>query len=130
MAPLRLYLFLLLAALLGAGCAGGGSPAAPSALRENATPCLEVYAYAPGSYIINIAGGDEVVLDPAVRDFNLFCTAESAEEGLNNALDEGKAPPGDWRIFRVYGDMARIGVEVEPGAYLLIRPAPLVDWVE
>ena len=36
-------------------------------------PCPLVYTYAPGNYIVDIASGAEVLLDPGVQEFDLFC---------------------------------------------------------
>ena len=84
---------------------------------------------APGNYIIDIAGGSVVVLDPAVQDFPLFCSPEEARTGLKTAMDNGSLPAGDWRIYRLNGTLQEIGQQPEPGHYSLARMARLVDWV-
>lgn len=67
---LRVPLGIMLALLLTA-CGGKNAPEEPPAPQP--TPCPFVYVYAPGNYIIDIAGGAEVVLDPMAQDFSLFC---------------------------------------------------------
>ena len=37
-------------------------------------PCPFVYIYAPGNYIVDIASGSQVILDPGVQEFDLFCS--------------------------------------------------------
>ena len=92
--PLRLLILCLLLACLLAGCATSKSPSAPA----TAAPCETAYTFAPGNYIIDIASGAEVVLDPLMHDFPLFCTPEQAQNALELALANGNLPDGDWRI--------------------------------
>lgn len=126
MVSLRMCLWMLLAAFPGAGCVGGRTSVPP----PDAVPCVDAYAYAPSSYVINIVGGDTVLLDPMDTDFHLYCDAVGAQEGLRKAVAEGRAPQGDWKIFRVHGIMHEIGTEIEPGVFLLTKTAPLADWVD
>lgn len=122
---------LLMVMALGAGCVGGGTSSGgvvPS-VQGDVTQCTEAFTYAPAAYVIHIASGDAVILDPVSNDFQLFCDTTSATKGLQNALTQGAIPEGDWKIYRVYGQWSDIATEAEPGVFLLNRPAPLVDWV-
>ena len=115
----------LLGSLLMLGdCAATGPSTAPLPPDRD---CQEVYTVAPGNYIIDIAGGSVVVLDPAVQDFPLFCSPEEARTGLKTAMDNGSLPAGDWRIYRLNGTLQEIGQQPEPGHYSLARMARLVD---
>ena len=124
--PVILAPALLGSLLMLGGCATTGPNTAPLPPDRD---CQEVYTVAPGNYIIDIAGGSMVVLDPAVQDFPLFCSPEEARAGLKTAMDNGALPAGDWRIYRLNGTLQEIGQQPEPGHYSLARMARLVDWV-
>ena len=110
--PVILAPALLGSLLMLGGCATTGPSTAPLPPDRD---CQEVYTVAPGNYIIDIAGGSMVVLDPAVQDFPLFCSPEEARAGLKTAMDNGT--------------LQEIGQQPEPGLYSLARMARLVDWV-
>ena len=90
-----LLLSLLCAGLL-AGCA-----ASQSAPTSSPAPCEVAYTFAPGNYIIDLASGSEVVLDPLMHDFPLFCSPAEAQNALELALANRQLPDGDWRIYRL-----------------------------
>ena len=73
--PVILAPALLGSLLMLGGCATTGPNTAPLPPDRD---CQDVYTVAPGNYIIDIAGGSMVVLDPAVQDFPLFCSPEEA----------------------------------------------------
>lgn len=127
-----LLTLLLVAVAASTGCVGGGTSsggAVPSA-KGDVSQCTEAYTFAPAAYIIHIVSGDAVILDPLANDFQLFCDPESAAKGMEKAQLTGAVAAGDWKVYRVYGQWSEITTEVEPGVYLLNRPAPLVDWVQ
>lgn len=113
---------LLLATL--AGCAGNREAPAPPLPAG----CETLYTFAPGNYIVDIAGGEDVIIDPGVQDFRLFCSPAEAKGALEKELDEGRIEAGDWRIYRVEGDPEQIAVHDSNGNFLLNRMAALVDW--
>ena len=123
---LRVPLGIMLALLLTA-CGGKNAPEEPPAPQP--TPCPFVYVYAPGNYIIDIAGGAEVVLDPMAQDFSLFCAPADARAALNAEIAAGRLPEGDWRIYRVEGQFDDLAQKSGPNQYMLKRMAPIVDWV-
>ncbi len=91
--------------------------------------CATAYVYAPGNFIIDIASGATVVLDPAIHDFPLFCTPAEARTALHNALEAKLLPAGDWRIYLVEGDFQELACRLESGGFGLKRMAPIIDWV-
>lgn len=91
--------------------------------------CEKAYTYAPGNYIIEIAGGSEVVLDPLMHDFQLFCTAKQAHEYVLEEISRQRLPRGDWRIYVVGGSFRDLAQPAGGNTYVLKRMAPLVDWV-
>lgn len=105
------------------GCAASRPVPAPSA-----APCDVAYTFAPGNYIIDLASGAEVVLDPLMHDFPLFCSPEEARNALELSLANGQLPQGDWRIYRLNGDFEDLATPSGRG-YMLKRMAPLGDWV-
>lgn len=95
--------------------------------------CGALYVVAPGNYIVDVAGGAAVVLDPAVREFPLFCRPDTAAGALEAARDSGRLPGGDWRVYRLEGSFADLVQPAEPGGptpYALARKARLADWVD
>ena len=120
---LRPLLLSLLCAGLLAGCA-----ASQSAPTNSPAPCEVAYTFAPGNYIIDLASGSEVALDPLMHDFPLFCTPAEAQNALELALANRQLPDGDWRIYRLGGDFEDLAASSGRG-YMLKRMAPLADWV-
>ena len=114
---------LALVACTKAQTAQDAAPAAP------VEPCPFVYTYAPGNYIVDIASGSEVLLDPGVQEFDLFCSPGDARAAVNEALRLGILTEGDWRIYRVEGSMEEIGQRQGKNQHTLARMTQIVDWV-
>ncbi|MBO4300689.1 MAG: SON protein [Desulfovibrio sp.] len=90
--------------------------------------CPFVYVAAPGNFIVDIASGSEVILDPAYQDFELFCDAKEARESVQRRVESGDLPQGDWRIYRLEGQMEDLA-EIDGGRLVLARMGEIVDWV-
>ena len=106
----------------------------PATVAENeplppAEPCPFVYVVAPGNYIVDIASGSEVVLDPGVSEFELFCSPGAARAAVDYAVARGSLPEGDWRIYRLDGSMEEIGQRQRNNQHTLTRMTQIVDWV-
>lgn len=110
---------VLLACLLGA-CAQ--KQAAKPVLPED---CPVAYVVLPGNFIIDLAAGSEVVLNPAFQEFVLFCRRGDAEKALER---ERPALPGDWRVYSLEDNFADIAAIGRDGLYILDRPAKVRDW--
>ena len=126
-----MYVRLLLVALLALPLLACKKPAT---VAENeplppAEPCPFVYVVAPGNYIVDIASGSEVVLDPAVSEFELFCSPGTARAAVNYAVASGALPEGDWRIYRLDGNLDDLAYRSPQNRYTLKRMAEVVDWV-
>ena len=121
-----LFLLPLLCVLLAACAAKEGAPQKDAPLPQN---CTTAYTYAPGNYIIDIASDAEVVLDPLMHDFPLFCEARAARRHVDAEVAAHRLPRGDWRIYVVGGDFADLAEPAGDGSFVLRRMAPLVDWV-
>lgn len=125
---LTLAVVLLPLTLLSAGCASSQPKAQQPFAKEAQTPCPFGYVYAPGNYIIDIASGAEVILDPLARDFALFCSPGEARAALNEEIRNGREEGGDWRIYRVGGSFEDLAQNTGQGQFQLKRMAPIVDW--
>ena len=122
----------LAGSLFLAGC-GGGHQVLPLQAQVPPEECGTLYVVAPGNFIIDLAGGADVILDPGVHAFPLFCAPETAARAQAEAVDAGRLPPGDWRVYRLDGTFADLVQPAEPGAaspYALARRARLADWVD
>ena len=140
----RLLPFILLFMLCIAACAGktphgetagqAGQPESPAmtqvATDSTAAPCLEAWTYAPGNFVLDVAEGADVYLEPEVQDFPLYCSAAKAREALNDGVAHGELPEanGGWAIFRVEGVFHEIARPAGYERYFLKREARLVDW--
>lgn len=110
---------LLLLALLAAGCA---RPAPiPKAPPED---CRTLYVILPGNFIVDLAAGAHVALNPSVDEFVLFCSPASAAKALHAA-----ALPGDWRVYRMKGNFEEIAEMAENGQPRLAVSAEADDWL-
>ena len=89
--------------------------------------CEKAYTYAPGNYIIEIAGGSEVVLDPLMHDFLLFCSAKQAHDHVLEEISRHRLPRGDWRIYVVGASFRDLAQPAGGNAYVCMRMAPLAD---
>jgi hypothetical protein len=78
---------------------------------------------------MDIAGGAEVVLDPGVQEFPLFCSPQTARVYVNREVKSGSLAAGDWRIYRLEGNFEDLAQEADDGGYTLRRLASAVDWV-
>lgn len=114
MKPLIAWLTIIMALT---GCAARHSTQVPD--------CPHIYTIMPGNFIIELAAGAEITIDPGVQDFILYCKAEDAKKLLADS-----SLPGDWRVYEVAGEFGEIATRREDGNYFLSRPAQIIDWVE
>ena len=120
-----------LAALLAlAGCGPSAGPADEPAPAAGPAPgtCERVYTFAPGNFIVDIAAGSVVAMNPGTREFPVFCTAREARDAVDARVSAGRLPEGDWRVYLLEGTFEDIGAVKGPGRYVLGRRARLVDW--
>jgi hypothetical protein len=120
------WIFLFLTVLLSASCAGKPPAAKPDSL---AAECPALYVFAPGNYVMDIAGGAEVVLDPAIQEFPLFCSPQTTRAYVNREISAGRLTAGDWRVYRLDGNFRDLVQTSPDGAYTLKRLASAIDWV-
>ena len=123
----RLLLVTLLALPLLACVKAGPTPEPEQEFPVE--PCPFVYVFAPGNYIVDIASGAQVVLDPGVQEFELFCSPGAARSAINQGMEKGALPEGDWRIYRLDGTLEDLAQKSPHRRYTLKRMAQVVDWV-
>lgn len=110
-------IFLLALMLLCAACARHAPPAQAD--------CPALYTILPDNFIIDVAAGSQVMLNPAADKFPLFCSPAEAKK----ALAKGDLPK-NWRVYSLEGSFADIGGIADNGQYMLAAPALVKDWVE
>lgn len=93
--------------------------------QNSQVECRQVYVILPDNFVIDLAAGSTVTLDPAMQEFALFCNQEEALTAL-----ETVAPklPGGWRIYTLKEEFSEIGKRRGQEEYILIKPAQLADW--
>jgi hypothetical protein len=94
-------------------------------------PCDKVYTFAAGSFIVELApdSENEVVLEPSLAEFRLFCTPESARAYVDKGMADGTLQKGDWKIYQLQGSYSEIGKAKAPGEFILAKQTVMVDWV-
>lgn len=118
--------FLIAVSVMLSACAAEKGYIEPAALQP--VGCEKLYTYAPGNYIVDIAGGEDVIIDPAAQDFHLYCTASDARLALEKELQEGRLENGDWKIYMVEGTSDEVAVYSRKDGYMLNRMTALIDW--
>lgn len=118
---------LLPALLFSSGCAREAQ-VTPSPVSGPETPCETLYTFAPGFLVVDLAAGSDIFLDPAAREFPVFCSTKEAHASLVARVSQGLLPRGDWQIFRLKGGYKELGTARGPGNYVLRTPARLAEW--
>lgn len=91
--------------------------------------CPGAHVILPGNFIIDLAAGSELVLNPAVQEFALFCKPEEAERALRESA-QNLPQGGDWRVYRLEGKFSDLARPCGEGGFCLGRPARVEDWLE
>lgn len=123
----HIALVFLLCAL--AACAKNGKleSAPPIQMPKCETP----YVALPDNFIIDLAAGAEVALNPARQQFALFCSPADARGALAADISSGRLDSrGQWRVYILDGKFGDIAVPCGDGQFCLATPAVVKDWVE
>lgn len=87
--------FMLVFAVLLSGCAARQN----AALKEMPKPeCASLYVLLPGNYIIDLAAGAEVFLNPHRQEFKVFCKIADARKALAQ-MQKTMNFAKDWKIY-------------------------------
>lgn len=107
-----------------------GGSATPPAVISTPRPLDAAYVILPGNYIIDVAAGSEVTLNPDIGEFVIFSSPDTAQKALRAELATGRLAPGDWRVYSLAGDFASLARPCGSGRHCLAVPAIVADWVE
>lgn len=125
---MKILLFFLLLLFISACSHGGGESSSALPVR---TACPSPLVVLPDNYMIELAAGSIVELNPARQQFALFCTVEEARAALNADLVAGKIQgEGRWRIFSLNGDYEDLARPCGEGQACLAVPATVLEWVD
>ena len=94
--------------------------------HEDLSHC-EAWVYAPDHFVLELAAGASIQLDPKVEDFPLFCTAPLARQGLIRDIETKQLPSEGWALFKLSGAFSDLARQTETG-FLLKRTAVMETW--
>ena len=93
--------------------------------------CPSPLVVLPDNYIIELAAGSIVELNPARQQFALFCTVEEAREAMRADLAAGRIEgEGRWRIYSLNGDYEQLARPCGDGQICLAAPTTVLEWVD
>ena len=117
-------LFILIVSLCLAAC----STSTPKDTNLTAPKdCATVWIYAPDSLILELSSGNQVLIDPAVHDFPIFCSKEEAKNALDKLIQDKKYPAKGWAYYKLAGQWTNLA-KVQGEQILLKDVTSLVDW--
>ncbi|MBQ7586003.1 MAG: hypothetical protein IJU40_07135, partial [Desulfovibrionaceae bacterium] len=76
---------LLLSLILLSACAVKETPTVTPKIRSD---CQEAWIYAPESLIIELNAGKQVLANPSVHEFPLFCSQTEAQKALQAEISQ------------------------------------------
>ena len=127
---MKMKFLILFAASLLAACAPAVKESGIATEKDVLPACANPYVVLPGNYMIDLAAGSEVILNPDIHNFALFCEAAEAKSALENDLDLGRVRrDSDWKIYRLEGDMGQISRKCGADQYCLDQPAKIIEWL-
>ena len=123
--------FLALSVFFLFSCAGSGRDPDILTQKDVIAACDNPYVVLPGNYIIDLAAGSEVYLNPDIQNFALFCKLDEARDTLWQDLNAGRIRrENDWRVYRVEGKMEEIGRSCGSGQICLDRQTRIIEWID
>lgn len=93
--------------------------------------CPKLYVLLPENYIIDLAAGSRVSLNPAFHEFIVFCSPEEAmrmrEKGIRQGLLQSNQR---WVVYELEGNPAELA-SWRHGTTLCLKNSALVqDWIK
>lgn len=82
------------------------------------------YVILPANYVVDVADGSRVTVNPAAQEFALFAGKADAFKALNAREDLNGE---DWRVYRLEGSVDDLGRPCGAGLCLAV-PAKIADW--
>lgn len=127
---IKIFNFLILSLFL-ASCAQTSKQEDYLTQKDMLPSCENPFVVLPGNYIIDLAAGSEVILNPDIHNFALFCDASEARQILDNDLREGRIPKNsDWKIYRLQGNMNEISRQCGKNQLCLDKSAKILEWLD
>ena len=120
-------------AIVLAGCLLLCACVAARPVPERTVPqdCPKLHVLLPGNYVIEMAAGAELVIDPAKQEFVLYCSEKDARQALQNALKDGQISNlDDWAIYILEENAAEVAFPCHKEDICLKRPATVIDWAD
>lgn len=125
---MKKFLFLVLLCFLY-GCAGKTGQESGAAVPP--PDCPKLFVILPGNYIIDVAAGSEVILNPDFHEFAAFCDAKNAFDALELAKKENRLPAGeDWRVYTLAGNGAELVKQCNGDNLCLGQQATVEGWLD
>lgn len=91
----------------------------------SAHPDKSAYVILPANYIVDVAGGSNVILNPAAQEFALFPGKQAAFKALAAREDlDGE----EWRVYRLEGNIDELGKPCGEKGVCLATAAKIADW--
>lgn len=125
MNPARIVILLY---LVLCGCAG--SKVEMPVQIAQPQHCEALYVILPGNFVIDVAAGSRVALNPAIQEFAVFCSVQDAQQALRDEADKSGLKMEDWRVYRLDGSFEELASPGENGRHRLIKQADIADWEE
>lgn len=124
---MKRLLFILLFCL---GACSHGTEESPVVVAGRSCPSPLVVL--PDNYVVELAAGSIVELNPARQQFALFCTVEEAREALQAdiAAQRIDGEEGRWRIYSLNGTYEQLARPCGNGQACLGQPATVLEWVD
>lgn len=120
-------------AIILAGCLLLCACAAARTVPERTLPenCPKLHVLLPGNYVIDLAAGADLVLDPARQEFVLYCSEKDASQALKHALADGQiANMDDWAVYILEEDAGEVAFPCHKEDICLKKPATVIDWAD
>lgn len=93
--------------------------------------CPSPLVVLPDNYIVELAAGSIVELNPARQQFALFCTVDEAKEALAADLEAKRIEgAGHWRVYSLNGSYEELARPCGDGQVCLGVPTTVLEWVD
>ena len=93
--------------------------------------CPSPLVVLPDNYIVELAAGAIVELNPARQQFALFCTVDEAKEALAADLAAKRIEgEGHWRVYSLNGSYEDLARPCGDGQVCLAVPTTVLEWVD
>lgn len=93
--------------------------------------CPRLYVLLPENYIIDLAAGSRVYLNPAFHEFIVFCSPEEAANAREKGVRQGLlADRQRWLVYELEGIPMELASICHEKALCLKNRAVVADWIK